>query len=74
MLNCGTIAEVNYAFIKGVFCFGVIIDKAFQECINSNNCNSIIVAIVRDSNSIISHFIADTFNEALIIYFVSGFK
>ena len=60
MLNCGTIAEVNYAFIEGVSCFGVIIDKAFQECINSNNCNSMTVSIVIDSNSIISHIIANT--------------
>ena len=30
ILNWGTIAEVNYAFIEGISCFWVIIDKDFQ--------------------------------------------
>ena len=44
ILNWGTIAGINYAFIEGVSFLGVIIDKGFQECINSSNIMSHITA------------------------------
>ena len=60
ILGWGNITKITCAFKKKISCFDVIIYKGFQQCI--------------DSNSIMSHMIADTLKQRIANLFCLGIQ